>query len=165
MANLTLPNLLYIGADKAGSTSICAILADHPQVHVRPAKDTYYFTTEHHRGIEWYRRQFVPQSGDRVIAEVCHDYLYERECPKRIRDELGRDVRVLVCLRDPIDRAVSSWMHHRKHGYTGAFDEATSAFPDILEHGDYGTNLLPWFDVFEPDRIVVTIFDDLATNH
>lgn len=164
MANHKLPNLLYIGADKAGSTSICAILDDHPEVHVTPAKDTYYFTTEHRRGLQWYERQFSPQSSDRVIAEVCHDYLYDRESPGRIRAELGGDVRVLVCLRDPIDRAVSSWMHRRKHGYTGSFDEAAAAFPDILDHGDYGTHLARWFDVFEQKQIVVTVFDDLVAD-
>ncbi len=164
MANLRLPNLLYIGADKAGSTSIGAILGDHPEVHVTPAKDTYYFTTEHHRGIEWYRRQFVPQPGDRVVAEVCHDYLYDEDCAQRIRKELDDDVRVIVCLRDPIDRAVSSWKHRRKHGYTGTFAEATQAFADILEHGDYGTHLSRWYDVFGPDRIVVVMFDDLVAD-
>ena len=158
------PNLLYIGADKAGSTSIAAILADHPHVHVSPAKDTYYFTTEFHRGAGWYRRQFSPQPHHRIVAEICHDYLYDALAPTRIADELGTDVTLLVCLRDPVDRAVSSWLHHRKHGSRVAFAEAVSAFPDIVEHGDYGTHLSRWYAVFPPERIIVALFDELEAD-
>jgi len=164
MANPRLPNLVYIGADKAGSTSISALLSDHPEVYVTPAKDTYYFTTEHHRGIRWYERQFSPQPEHRVVVEVCHDYLYDEDAPKRIHEELSSDVKLLACLRDPTDRAVSSWLHRRKHGYKGSFDDAVAAYPDILEHGDYGTHLSRWYDVFEPERILIVLFDDLVAD-
>jgi sulfotransferase family protein len=164
MKTITLPSLLYIGADKAGSTSIAAILNDHPDVHVSPAKDTYYFTSEHRRGIEWYRRQFSPQPHHRLVAEVCHDYLYDTEATIRIAHELGQAVTLLVCLRDPTDRAVSSWLHRRKHGYQGGFEEATATFPDILDHGDYGTHLSRWFEAFRSEQIVVVLFDDLEAD-
>jgi sulfotransferase family protein len=164
MMTITLPSLLYIGADKAGSTSVAAILNDHPNAHVSPAKDTYYFTSEHHRGIEWYRRQFFPQPHHRLVAEVCHEYLYEPEATVRIAQELGQAVTLLVCLRDPIDRAVSSWLHRRKHGYQGGFGEAAATFPDILEHGDYGTHLSRWYEAFHPEQIVVVLFDDLEAD-
>jgi sulfotransferase family protein len=164
MKTITLPSLLYIGADKAGSTSIAAILNDHPNAHVSPAKDTYYFTSEHGRGIEWYQRQFSPRPHHRLVAEVCHDYLYETEATIRIAQELGRSVTLLVCLRDPIDRAVSSWLHHRKHGYQGGFEEATATFPDILDHGDYGSHLSRWYEAFDSEQIVVVLFDDLEAD-
>lgn len=133
-------------------------------MHVSPAKDTYYFTTEFHRGIEWYRRQFSPKPHHRIVAEICHDYLYDPLAPTRIAEELGTDVTMLVCLRDPVDRAVSSWLHYRKHGSRVGFAEAVSAFPDIVEHGDYGTHLSRWHAVFPSERIVVVLFDDLQAD-
>jgi hypothetical protein len=159
-----LPNLLYLGADKAGSTSIASMLNDHPNVHVTPAKDTYFFTSEYERGLDWYRRQFSPLPHHDLVAEVCHDYLYDADAPYRVADDLGLDVTLLICLRDPIDRAVSSWLHRRKHGYRGGFVDAATAFPDILEHGDYGTHLARWYDTFSPETFVIMLFDDLAAN-
>ncbi|HEV3474377.1 MAG TPA: sulfotransferase domain-containing protein [Actinomycetota bacterium] len=161
---ISLPNVLFVGADKAGSTSIAAIIDDHPNAHVSPAKDVYYFTTEHHRGLNWYRRQFSPRPSHQVVAEVCHDYLYEPQAPGRIARELGEDVTILVCLRDPIDRAVSSWLHRRKHGYPGDFSEAAATLDDVLDHGDYGTHLSRWYETFRKEQIVALLFDDLQRD-
>ena len=57
MMTSVLPNLVYIGPDKAGSTWLFGLLNRHPDVFMTPAKDLYFFDRYYDKGIEWYAKQ------------------------------------------------------------------------------------------------------------
>lgn len=159
------PNFIYIGPDKAGSSWLHEVLIRHPQVFMPEAKDLYFFDRYYDRGLPWYLGQFAgagPQHA--VVGEVCQDYLFHPEAPGRIAECLGT-VRTMVTLRDPADRAWSSYLYALKHGEDrGTFLEALQTWPELLEHGRYATHLRRFYQRFGADQTYVAVFDDLVAD-
>lgn len=160
------PNFLYLGPDKAGSSWLHEVLLTHPQIYLTPAKDLYFFDRYYDRGAVWYLDQFAAARDDQtVVGEVCQDYLSFPPAPERIRDVLGTDVRMMVTLRDPVERAFSSYLYMLKHGEEpGTFAEALTGRPELVEHSSYGAGLARFYEMFDRDRIHVAHFDQLQTD-
>lgn len=160
-----LPNFLFLGPDKSGSTWLYWVLRTHPQVFLTPAKDTYFFDREYGRGLNWYERQFRgagPQHS--VIGEICHDYLFSDEAAIRIAADLP-DAKLMVCLREPAERAYSAYLNIRRNGmYDGTFAEALDDFPELIGNARYAAHLQRYLAVFPRDRILVAWFDDLRAD-
>ncbi|MGY2701912.1 sulfotransferase family protein [Nocardioides sp. HB32] len=159
-----LPNFLYVGPDKAGSSWLHEMLLKHPDVYLTPAKDLYFFDRYYDRGLPWYAAQFRDARDEAIVGEVCQDYLFHPEAAGRIRDTLG-PVRIMVSLRDPVERAWSSYLYMRKHGIgPDTFAEALRARPELLEHGRYATGLDRFLMLFPRDHVHVALFDDLVAD-
>jgi Sulfotransferase domain len=159
-----LPNFLYVGPDKAGSSWLHEMLLKHPDVYLTPAKDLYFFDRYYDRGLLWYAAQFRDARDEAIVGEVCQDYLFHPEAAARIRDTLG-PVRIMVSLRDPVERAWSSYLYMRKHGIgPDTFAEALRARPELLEHGRYATGLDRFLMLFPRDHMHVALFDDLVAD-
>lgn len=160
-----LPDLVYIGPDKAGSTWLHAVLLHHPQVFLTPAKDLYFFDRFWSRGAQWYAAQFRGSSpAHRAVGEVCPDYLASPEAPDRMHEVIP-DARLVCTLRDPAARAFSSWLYMRKHGEgESTFRAALDDFPDLIEHGRYGTQLARFAAHYGPDQLFIGLFDDLKSD-
>ena len=159
-----LPNFLYVGPDKAGSSWIHEMVLKHADVYMTPAKDLYYFDRYYDRGPGWYAAQFEAAREEKIVGEVCQDYLFHPEAAARIRDTLG-PVRIMVSLRDPVERAWSSYLYMRKHGIgPDTFAEALESRPELLEHGRYATSLDRFLELFPRELIHVALFDDLVDD-
>jgi hypothetical protein len=159
-----LPNFLYIGPDKAGSSWLHDVLIEHPQVFMTPAKDLYFFDRYYDKGVDWYAAHFEKAAGQKIVGEVCQDYLFHPEAAARIDETLDAP-RFMVTLRDPVDRAFSSYLYMLKMGeQPGTFAEALDNRPELLEHGRYGSGLARFADRFGDDSIYVAVFDDLAAD-
>ena len=159
------PNFIYIGPDKAGSSWLHEVLLRHPQIFLSPAKDLYFFDRYYDRGLDWYLRQFDDARPEHlVVGEVCQDYLFHPEAPQRIADSLG-SCRMMVTLRDPADRAFSSYLYMLRSGWEpGTFLQALAGQPMLLQHGSYATALERFTDRFGRDQIHVAVFDDLVAD-
>jgi hypothetical protein len=159
------PNFIYIGPDKAGSSWLHEVLIRHESIFMPPAKDLYFFDRYYSRGLPWYLDHFDAAGPQHmVVGEVCQDYLFHPEAPARIRASLD-DVRFMVTLRDPAERAFSSYLYMLKQGETpGTFLQALEARPELLDHGRYATNLRSFEETFGADRIYVGVFDDLVED-
>jgi hypothetical protein len=159
-----LPNFLYVGPDKAGSSWLHEMLLKHPDAYLTPAKDLYFFDRYYDRGVEWYASQFRGARGERVVGEVCQDYLFHPEAAARIHATLN-PVKIMVSLRDPVERAWSSYLYMRKHGIgPDTFSEALRSRPELLEHGRYATGLDRFLALFPREMVHVALFDDLAVD-
>jgi hypothetical protein len=159
-----LPNFLYVGPDKAGSSWLHEMLLKHPDAYLTPAKDLYFFDRYYDRGVEWYASQFRGARGERVVGEVCQDYLFHPEAAARIHATLN-PVKIMVSLRDPVERAWSSYLYMRKHGIgPDTFGEALRSRPELLEHGRYATGLDRFLALFPREMVHVALFDDLAVD-
>jgi Sulfotransferase domain len=159
-----LPNFLYVGPDKAGSSWLHEVLLKHPDVYLTPAKDLYFFDRYYDRGMAWYADQFRDARDEKIVGEVCQDYLFHPEAAARIHETLG-PVKVMVCLRDPVERAWSSYLYARKHGiWPEPFGEALQSRPELLEHGRYATGLDRFLQRFPREMVHVALFDDLAAD-
>jgi hypothetical protein len=160
----SLPNFLYIGTSKAGSTWIYDVLARHPDVYMAPGKGLYFFSTHYERGLDWYRAQFEGATGQRGVGEVSHTYLYCEAACERIAAALP-DVKLLVSLREPVDRAFSDYLDAVKNGkIAGGFEAAIEREPAFLEISRYATYLLPYLRRFGRERIHVGLFEELGRD-
>ena len=159
-----LPNFLYVGPDKAGSSWLHEVLLQHPQVFLSEAKDLYFFDRYYDRGLDWYRAQFAhADAHHRVVGEICQDYLFHPQAASRIRHDLGA-ARLMVTLREPAARAYSSYLYMLKHGEdVGTFREALTRRPELLDHGRYGLALSRFLELFPRSDVHVALFDDLKS--
>lgn len=159
-----LPNFLYIGPDKAGSSWLHEVLLSHPQVFMTPAKDLYYFDRYYEKGTDWYAAHFARATDEHVVGEVCQDYLFHPAAAERI-DETLEKPRFMVTLRDPVDRAFSSYLYMLKMGQQpGDFGQALTHRPELLDHGRYGQGLDRFADRFGDESVHVSVFDDLQAD-
>ena len=155
------PNFLYIGTSKAGSTWLFNTLAIHPDVYLAATKGLYYFDAHYANGQEWYLGHFSSTDGEKALGEISHSYLSSPDAPVRI-SEFNPDMRLLVCLREPADRAFSDYLDLVKNGqYDGSFENALDRFPRLVDRGRYATHLQRYLERFPRDRLLVQLFDDL----
>ena len=95
------------------------------------------------------------------MGEVSHDYLFSPRALERIHHDLA-NVRLMVSLREPVDRAFSSYLYMIRQGRVrGSFEDALERHPELIDHGRYAKHLLPCLHTFGRERVHVAIFDDL----
>ena len=165
-SSLRLPNFLHLGPGKSGSTWLHEVLSRHPEVHLSSAKDLYFFSRYYDRGVEWYAAQFrASPPGARIVGEVCPDYLVVPGVPERVLATLGADTLLMVSLREPVDRAWSSYLYLQRHGLAApTFIETAQAHPELLDEGRYGTLLDRVVRSFRPEQVHVATFDELEAD-
>jgi hypothetical protein len=159
-----MPTFAYIGTSKAGSTWLFNALAGHPDVFLASNKGLYFFDQHVDRGPQWYLDHFR-SAGDAVAAgEISHSYLSSPEAAARIA-EFNPGMRLLVCLREPVDRAFSDYLDLVKNAqFDGSFSAALEQFPRLLARGRYATHLQRYLDVFPREQVHVSLFDDLRAD-
>ena len=129
------PNVLYIGTSKAGSTWIYDVLNHHPDIYMAPGKGLYFFSTNYERGLDWYRSQFAGAAGEQILGEVSHGYLYEEEACERIA-AMNPEIKIMVCLREPADRAFSEYLDGVKNGHVEIQgDHRDTVIAELEQHG------------------------------
>ena len=159
-----MPNFLFAGAAKCGSTWFFRTLKAHPEVFVPRAKDIYYFDANYHRGPGWYESFFEDAGYARAIGEVSHDYLYSKEALERIAVDLP-GVRIVLCLRDPIRRAYSAYLFMCRNGTAEAtFRRTLEVNRNIMERGRYAEFVARYLEKLGEDRVKVFLFDQLEAD-
>jgi len=172
-----LPDFLVIGAQKSGSTWLVDQLTRHPDVFMAP-REIHFFdqAAKFAEGLDWYARHFAKAKPGQLIGEKTPDYLlYEkadgsrRPAPVRIH-ELLPEVRLLVILRNPAERAFSALRHHIWFGRLPAGEDPCALIfgPwadkaeqwNVLSNGLYGLQLGHIFRLFGRERVRVWIFED-----
>ncbi len=124
----TKPNFLIIGTQKGGTTSLYGYLAAHPKVFSALVKEVHYFDFHFDCGLNWYLAHFPPKvltrSRGALTGEASPEYLFTPQTPARVA-ELLPDARLIVMLRNPIDRAYSQYqMSVRRGRETLPFEQA-----------------------------------------
>ncbi|MBA3232551.1 MAG: sulfotransferase [Propionibacteriales bacterium] len=161
---MSVPNFLYIGTSKAGSTWLFNALAIHPDVYLASSKGLYYFDQHFGNGPEWYRAHFTGDEGKRAVGEISHSYLSSPAAADRIAVAYP-DMRLLACLREPVDRAFSDYLDLVKNGqHDGSFETALERFPRLIDRGRYATHLQRYVDAFPRHQLQVGLFDDLRAD-
>ena len=158
-------DFLYLGGDKCGSTWIYSILKSHPDVCLPVAKELFFFDRFYDKGWDWYLAQFPRACEASRIGEICHDYLYSDLALRRISRDLGNQARYLICLREPMERAVSHYRHMLKIGRTNlSFEAALDAFPEIIDHSLYAHKVERAFELLGQTNVKVLFFDSLRED-
>jgi hypothetical protein len=136
------PSFIMIGAQRCGTTSLFRALMAHPQV-VRPAfhKGINFFDLNYYRGRTWYRGHFpvariaqaaTARHGGPVTFEASGYYMYHPFAMERMAHDLP-GVKLVVMLRDPVERAFSAYKHEYARGYEWeTFEKALELEDDRL---------------------------------
>ncbi|MGE5226966.1 MAG: sulfotransferase family protein [Planctomycetaceae bacterium] len=182
---MSLPNLLVVGVPKAGTSSLFAYLAQHPDVYGSPKKEIGYFTGRQDDGrrgpVEDYERFFDGRAAERYAMEATPSTCYQGPAVLRAIRETLEAPRLLLILREPVERLWSAYTFQRSLGHLGdvtsfdayldACEAARREHPAILEQGYrkglsigmYGEYVGGWCETFGPD-LRVLFFDDLRAD-
>ena len=185
--NCALPDFLIVGAQKAGTTSLFNWLVDTGVAQAPLQKEVGYFDTRWNWPIK-YRGYFGKRSSASLIGEATPSYLAFPEVPERVSAVLGPDCKIIIVLRDPVDRAVSQYFHERRLGfekrdiYTAMIEEeslidealdintSASRRRHILTHYSYvyrslySERLAPWFEQFDRKNILIIKSEEMFKN-
>lgn len=147
----SLPNCIIAGAQKAGTSSLYHYLTQHPQVQQSFSKEIHYFSggtipeiDTYKKGENWYRAHFAMKRNMRK-NDICVDatpmYLFNPLVPERIKN-LIPDCKIIILLRDPVERAISHYFHTQRFGFESlsikhAMESEQNRLKSALDNNDY----------------------------
>lgn len=130
--NRILPNFLIVGAPKCGTTSLHNYLDQHPDIFMSKVKEPKYFSSQilsfPFKGkndnlvesqlcktLKEYEAVFSTYKNEKLIGESSADNLYysEKVIPL-IKSLLGSETKIIILLRNPVERAFSAYMHLKR---------------------------------------------------
>lgn len=171
-SNEILPNLLVIGAQKGGSTWLYHALKQHPDVFMSKVKELSFFDNQEQsvENISKYLGNFSDGADKRYRGEATPGYFRVSEnsqnVPQNVIDLIGKDVRLVLSLRDPIDRAVSAYFHHFRAGRMDPSktmrDQANKG--GVLDFGHYKACYETWGQKFPSSSFFFTAFDKIKED-
>ncbi len=188
-----LPNFLVVGAAKSGTSSIDRYLAQHPEVYLPVKKEAHYFAvpsfparfngrgdegmnTETIGSRERYESLFDAVGHEIAVGESSAFYLYYPGTAERIHSE-NPDMKIVIVLRNPVDRAFSAYMHLLRD------ERETLSFEDGLreeanrkrldyeplwlyrELGLYTEQVRRYLDVLGREQVKVILYEDFSRDN
>jgi Sulfotransferase domain len=154
-----LPDVIGVGPARTGTTWLHEKLSGRVDLP-RGLKETKFFERYHARGIEWYASLFRHSKGDRPIAEIC-PYLAGPHAPEWIAEVIP-NCKLIVTLRDPVDRMYSHYKMMRGYAFTRLpVEEALRADRFLAQGSLYASNLERWFAIFPRSNFLITLYEDL----
>jgi hypothetical protein len=188
---MALPDFLVIGVPKAGTTALHTALARHPALFMSAVKEPKFFLTdgpppsrggpgdaETYREHVWRRADYEALFGGAppgaLRGESTPFYLYDPAAQRRIRDA-APETRLIISLRDPVERAHSNWTHLWSAGLEpiGDMIEACgrererinagwAPFWHYVSLGRYGEQLRHLFTLFPREQVLLFRYRDLV---
>jgi hypothetical protein len=159
------PDFVGIGAQKAGTTWWYDAICAHPDVYTRDDihKERHFFGRYALRPFgpaecSLYHNWFPRPSG-RVTGEWTPDYIQHSWVPALLAQAAPR-TRLLVLLRDPVERFRSGLAHQRRDRGTVAVD----AYQDAFSRGLYHDALRRWTMYFPPEQILVLQYEQCIAD-
>lgn len=189
---MPLPNFLIIGVAKAGTTSLHYYLKQHPQIYMSSLKEPKFFAFEGEEldfqgpakdnirknsvtTLEEYQQLFEGVTEEIAIGEASPIYFEHPKAAHNIKHHIP-EVKLVVVLRHPAERAFSAFSHLVREGYeTLSFEEALQKEEDRINQkwiplfyykqiGFYYIHLKRYFDIFDREQIQVYLYEDLQDN-
>ena len=134
---MSLPNYMFIGAAKSATTTFFDILKRHKDIFVPKFKEPHFFNIDENylKGLDWYKKTyFTDINNESVIIDFTPTYLYYKLCAERIFDSLGPNVKFVIILRNPVDRAYSHYNHSKRDGHeVSSFEDAIKLENERIE--------------------------------
>lgn len=167
---MTLPNYLVIGAQKSATSSVCDLLAQHPEVFMTDPKEPYFFSNEEvwSKGLGWYESLFEGAAGCKAIGEGSTTYSQEwlfPEAAQRIADLLPH-ARLIYIVRHPLQRIESLWMHYMSKGgrETNPLRIAVKQRREYIDNTLYLKQIDRYRALYPDERILVLFFEDFRKD-
>jgi len=190
----SLPDFIIIGAVRCGTTSLYYDICEHSCVLPASYDEIGFFDSNYELGINWYKSMFPTKNkmkkiksktGMCITGEDTPFYFWDKIAIKRIKKELPK-VKLIVLLRNPIDRAYSNYQLGVRSGSESlSFEDSIKKEINILEKNDeiendeiekflrprsyfakglYHNQIKNWFNIFSKDQIIILSTENLAKN-
>jgi hypothetical protein len=178
-----MPNFLVVGVPKAGTSSIYHYLNQHPQVYMSPFKEPHFFSFEGECKPDWgitdlesYHSLFNGTENEVAFGEASTWYLYSQTAAERIKHHIP-NVKIIMMLRNPIDRAYSSFLFNIQCGWESIsdFEEAlhleSSRISNneswdfhYLNAGLYYDQIQRYYNLFPKNQINIFLYEDFKCD-
>lgn len=156
------PTFVGIGMMKAGTTLVHALL-DHHEAAAVPLynKEVSFFDVHRRRGLDWYATHFDLSEQPTAWGDLTPGYVLSDAAMLAIA-ELPSCPKVIVCLRDPVDRIRSQYLHDRATlGTRLSFaDYLTADYNRAVTRSRYARLLAPWLDAIGHERLHLFVLED-----
>jgi hypothetical protein len=163
------PDFLIVGAMKCGTSTLAAQLGAQPGVFMTTPKEPNFFSDDDvfAKGLSWYESLFEKAAPEALRGEASTHYTKLPTHPhtvERMRAVLDRP-RLIYMIRDPVDRAVSHYVHEWSQGRMGGDPAAAFAdSPELVDYGRYAMQIAPFVETFGRDAILLTSLERLKTD-
>lgn len=130
----------------------------HPQIRLPDVvKETFFLDRRFERGWEWYWKEFFPRAAvtEEVYGEIAPTAFDATEAPSRLAGHNPR-ARIIICVRDPVERSVSLFHHYHAISRVGqGFTAALEAQPSIVRASLYRAHIVRWSEVFGAENVLL----------
>jgi len=176
--DIKLPNLFIVGVPRSGTTSLYEYLKRHPEVFMSPCKEPHYFARKDIyefldeisppkiiSDFKEYISLFKGGKGKKIRGEASAIYFFSKSATREIY-ELIPDAKIIISLRNPIERALSHFKLDILHGIIIArsFCEAIRKRSLYLWMGLYYEHVKRYLETFPKQNVKIIIYDDLKND-
>ena len=147
--------LLAVGPPRTATTWLDLAFRSNPGILAPRRKELNYFDLYYMRGLTWYLGQFGKPSAERelLLAEACPSYASNLAVIDRVGGFIG-EVKVVISVRDPVERAVSSWrMRLRRNNLKMSFSEYVSEYVEAVRDSSFSEFVPRWLEAMDPADI------------
>ncbi|MGH3459055.1 sulfotransferase family protein [Aeromicrobium sp.] len=162
-----LPTFITIGCMKGGTSALHGYLREHPQVGMSKPKETNFFSKPEGHDLAWYRSRFTEPGAQQ--GESSPNYT-KRHLFGGVVEQMHAllpDIRLIYLVRDPIDRAISHFLHN-VHKARVSRDEFEAYFSDLdnpaLLTSRYHWQIEPFVEAYGLDRLFVASSEELRDD-
>jgi len=170
------PDLTFMvpGFSKCGTTMLCALLSEHPDVFIPSIKESNFFLLDDYEQ-QWphYTQLFSGRTTETAAGEGCTMYsAHEHE--QRVRERilaLYPDMKFIFLARHPLKRIESSYREFHHSGLNFAINtpyglaNAMRELPALINDTQYFKRIQNYRDHVGDDRILVVFLEDLVADH
>jgi len=159
-----LPNFLGIGVQRAATTWLHDCLSEHPDVFVPAEKELRFFNNQFEKGMDWYESKFEFRKSESAVGEITP--LYMHTAPISRIHECLPTARIIVILRDPVDRAYSAYRLLNEKFKGMSFEEACKSPRGefLSRYSLYADRLREVYEMFPEDRVKVLLYEDISAE-
>lgn len=166
------PNFFIVGAARAGTTSLYEYLRPIEGVYLSPVKEPRYFSTVAEpqsyapppiRSEAEYLKLFKAAKKQTAIGEASPQYLCDPAAPEAIH-AAAPGARIIMILRDPVERAFSHYLLHRRMGVQPLAAETALKDDFYLRHGLYADPVEKYLALFASGSVKILLFDDFVRD-
>lgn len=154
-----------IGPQRTASSWLHQVLLHHPKVAF-PAgvKETMFFDQRYAKGLGWYAAHFAHAATDQLRAEIAPTYFDDDAARERLRG-LYPDLKIIINVRNPVERAFSLFRHHVAKGRVAPdFERAIETMPRIITSGRYAAHCPLWEQAFGASNVLYIVQEDASAR-
>lgn len=159
---------MIIGAQKCGTTSLAAQLAQHPGICFSQPKEPLYFhkVQDWQPGLEAYHRCFSPREGQICgEASTMYTFLPEFQGTHNRLHAYNPQLKLIYVMRHPVDRVISNYAHDRVRGLIKDPPEvAVLRDPVYINRSRYCVQIRPYIELFGCKQVLLLVFEEYVSD-